>query len=452
MKKISIGAVVVSTLIFTFACYSLAKERSSEVIPGSYIIVFNDDVIDPEDAAGELSSKHGLILGHTYSVALKGCSGDISPRQLKALKADPRVKFIEADLVVHAIPHTKDIKGAKKTTPPTPTSPPPQVLPTGVNRIDAELSLTAKIDGINDLLDVDIAIIDTGVSNTHPDLNFFRGVTILRGIIKDPGGIDDDGHGSHVAGIAAARDNDIGVVGVAPNARLWGVKVLDKNGFGRLSDVIAGVNWVTARAAQIEVANMSLGAQGKSNAFRTAIQNSVNAGIVYVVAAGNSAQDVYGTDGIFNTFDDFIPAAYPEAATVSAMADSDGNPGGLGGTTPWGADDTFATFSNFSRSVILANPVISSGAAIDLAAPGVNILSTWKGTGYATISGTSMAAPHVAGATALYIVVNGKPLNAAGVASVRQALINLGKPQTDPQGFTGDPDPKPEPLVYVGGL
>lgn len=439
--------LIVLALTFTLSGYSLAGERSMEVIPGAYIVVFNDDVIDPESTAKELTSEHGLILGHTYSAALKGCSADVSPRQLKALKADPRVKSVEPDLVVRAI--RSKPKGDGDDPPPPP---PMQVLPTGVNRIDADLSPTANINGINDPLNVDIAIIDTGVSNTHPDLNFFQGVTILRGRTTFPGGNDDNGHGSHVAGIAAARDNDIGVVGVAPNARLWAVEVLDKNGFGRLSDVIAGINWVTARAAQIEVANMSLGAQGKSNAFRTAIQNSVNAGIVYVVAAGNSAQNVYGPDGIFNTFDDFIPAAYPEVAAVSAMADSDGNPGGLGGTTPWGADDTFATFSNFSLSVITNNPVISLGAAIDLAAPGVNILSTWKGTAYATISGTSMATPHVTGAAALYIVVNGKPSNAAGVASVRQALINSGYAQTSPQGFTGDPDPNPEPLANAAGL
>jgi len=250
-----------------------------------------------------------------------------------------------------------------------------------------------------------------------------------------------------VAGIAAAIDNDFGVVGVAPGARLWAVKVLNKWGSGSLSGVIAGIDWVTEHASEIEVANLSLGTVGKSDAFRLALQNSTAAGIFYAVAAGNSRKDVYGDDGTFDTGDDFIPAAYPEVAAVSAIADSDGEPGGLGPSTSWGDDDTLALFSNFSRDVVVDNPVIAYGAAIDVAAPGVDILSTWKGNEYNTLSGTSMASPHVAGRAASYIALHGKPLDAEGVATVRQALISGGALQDGPKGFTLDFDENPEPLV-----
>lgn len=125
-----------------------------------------------------------------------------------------------------------------------------------------------------------------------------------------------------MAGTATALDNGWGVVGVAPGARLWAVKVLDASGSGYLSDVIAGIDWVTQNAGDIEVANMSLGWQGNSVSAREAIQNSVAYGVVYVVAAGNDSEDVYGSDGIFGTSDDFEPASYPEAATISAFTDS----------------------------------------------------------------------------------------------------------------------------------
>lgn len=392
----------------------------AQKIPDNYIVVLRDDVTDPGAVAKNIAQKHGLVLGLVYKHALKGFSATIPPPALDKVKSDARVSFVEQDQLVQAFLHTNNF----------------ETLTTGINRIDAELNPRTDVSS------VDIAIIDTGIWLTHIDLNVLHGVTCAGA--GSPGGNDDNGHGTHVAGIAAAKTNDNkGVRGVAPNAVLWAVKVLDKNGSGTISCVIAGIDYVTANAAQIEVANMSLGCECTTSAGDTAINNSVAAGVTYAVAAGNARpgeppKDVSG----------LWPASNPNVITVSAMGDSDGKCGGQGSPTSDGPDDTFATFSNF-------------GAGVDLAAPGVDITSTWKGDTknpgglYATASGTSMSAPHVAGAAAQYIASNlGKT-----PAQVQSALINSGVPQNrlcntslnnGNGGFTGDPDSSPEPLVYVG--
>ncbi len=441
-KFCMIVTLVLAVALVVQGYHSLEREeRGDQVIPGQFIVVFNDDVANPGGVAQQLSAQHGLTLGHTYSVALKGFSAHIPAKKLGAVESDPRVRFVEPDLVFRVI------RGAAETQPQ-----PLQVIPTGIDRIDADLNDTANIDGNDDRVDVDIAIIDSGVDDTHPDLNFYRGYTATG--VGAEGGNDDFGHGSHVAGIAAAIDNDIGVVGVAPGARLWSAKVLDAYGDGTTSGVIAGIEWVTSHASEIDVANMSIRSTGVSDALRLALQNSVAAGIFYAVSAGNSSKDVYGYDGQFETEDDVIPAAYPEVATISGMVDTDGMPGGLGASSSYGYDDTFASFSNFSAATGYTwsppdYPIDSPGGAIDLAAPGVEITSTWKDNGYNTINGTSMSAPHVAGAAALYISEHGKPANAVDVAAVRQALIDSGALQDSEKGFTGDRDVNPEPLVYV---
>lgn len=414
-------------IVFMFIVVLLNHIATAQVVPGHYIVVFKDNVADANVAAADIVRAHGFNLTHTYSFALKGFAADIPAEKLAALQQDPRVAYVEPDLVVTAFGH---------------------LTPTGVNRIDADLNSIAKIDDVDDRVNVDIAIIDTGIDLDHPDLNVFYDQNFID---RSKRGDDDHGHGTHVAGTAAALDNGFGVVGVAPGARLWALKVLNANGSGSFSDVIAAINFVTSRASEIEVVNMSLGGVGRLDSLRTAIQNCVNAGVVIVVAAGNSSRDVYGPDGVFETSDDTIPAAYPEVMTISAMVDTDGKPGGDGPSSRYGADDTFASFSNFSRSVVPANPVTSPGAAIDCAAPGVDIFSTWKNGGYNTSSGTSMASPHMAGAAALYIVANGRPRNASNVATVRQALINTAQPQTAwRRGLpTGDPDPNPEGMIQV---
>jgi hypothetical protein len=229
------------------------------------------------------------------------------------------------------------------------------------------------------------------------------------------------------------------------------VRVLDNSGSGYLSWILAGIEWVTAHADEIEVANLSLGWQGYSAAAHDAIRASVANGVVYVVSAGNDAQDVYGPDGAFGTSDDFCPAAYPEVAAISAFVDSDGTAGGTGAGTAYGPDDSFATFSNYSASVVTDNPVISPGAAIDLLCPGVSIYSTYKNGGYAWGSGTSMSSPHAAGLAALYIAANGRATDANGVYDIRQALIDNGVFQDSAEGLAieSDPDINPENIGWA---
>ncbi len=209
---------------------------------------------------------------------------------------------------------------------------------------------------------------------------------------------DGHGHGTHVAGTAAAKDNGSGVVGVAPGAPLYSVRVLDNTGSGTTSSVICGIDWVTANGpgtgADIKVANMSLGGSGSddgncgnsnNDAEHKAICRSVAKGITYVVAAGNNNSDLAR----------HIPSAYDEVLTVTAEADFNGQPGGgAAATCRADVDETAADFSNFAGN--------SADEGHTIAAPGVCIRSTWKSGGYNTISGTSMATPHVAGVAALW--------------------------------------------------
>jgi subtilisin family serine protease len=192
--------------------------------------------------------------------------------------------------------------------------------------------------------------------------------------------------------------------------------------------VICGVDWVTAHAADIEVANLSLAGPGPDGsctdgALREAICRSVESGVTYVAAAGNSAVDVSGQ----------VPASYPEVITVSALADFDGLPGGLGkATCTTGRDDTLADFSNY-------------GAGVDLIAPGVCITSTWMGGEYKTTSGTSMASPHVTGAAALYLSDNPGD-SPRVVAAALKAAGNLA------WSAAGDKDTVKETLLNVDVL
>lgn len=384
--------------------------RQSVVVPGRYIVVLRDDVPSAAAVARDLAARHGVAVSHVYEAALKGFAADVPAGRLLALQLDPRVSFVEPDQTAHTFA---------------------QLAPTGVQRIFATSNTNLGINETDEYrIDVDVAVIDTGIAE-HPDLDVVRranctGGGPLKASCADNAGTDGNGHGTHVAGTIGALDNGIGVVGVAPGARLWSVKVLDNSGSGYISWIVAGIDWVTRNRADIEVANMSLGCECSSSALDTAITNSVAAGIVYVVAAGNSNKDART----------FSPANHPDVITVSALADFDGEPGGLAGPTcRTDEDDTLAAFSNW-------------GPRIDIAAPGVCILSTWhNGSGYNTISGTSMAAPHVAGAAAL-LASGDKPTDRSGVLAIRKKLRDSGNVQwTDDSG-----DDVKEPLLDVSNM
>jgi subtilisin family serine protease len=377
--------------------------RSELRIPDKYIVVLKSGA-----QASVVASRHGVVAENTYSSAVQGFSGRLTLRQLLALALDGQIAYIEEDQMVRI---------SNDTVPP------------GIVRVGATVNSKALINTSNlESVNVDIAIIDTGIQLNHPDLNVFRNVSYVAGART---GNDDNGHGTHCAGIAAARDNNAGVVGVAPGARLWAVKVLDRTGNGTISNVIRGVDYVTANAASIEVANMSLGG-GNSATLNNAIANSVARGVVYVVAAGNSNLDAANSS----------PANSPNVICVSAIVDTDGIPGGFGPATGFGADDTFASFSNY-------------GAVVDMAAPGVNILSTYIGSAYAQLSGTSMAAPHVAGAAGLYLAGRVKPTTAAAAAEARAAIIAAGHLQSGPSGLkpgAADKDAFREPILNATNL
>jgi len=381
-----------------------ADRAAPQTAAGSYIVVLKDGA--SAGKAADRARNLGVAVDYVYRSALRGYAGRMSEALVARLANDPRVAWVQRDGVVHATA---------------------QSLPTGVNRVDADLSPTAAIDGVDQRVNVDVAIIDTGIDLDHPDLNVYTAGA--KNCSTGRSADDGNGHGTHVAGTVGAIDDTAGVVGVAPGARVWPVRVLDNSGRGSWSSVICGIDYVTANADKVEVANMSLGGSGSDDgncglsnddAMHTAICNSVGAGVTYVVAAGNSSDDSAN----------HVPAAYDEVITVSALADFNGLPGGgAAATCRSDVDDTFADFSNY-------------GADVDLIAPGVCIESTWKGGGYNTISGTSMASPHVAGGAALYLANN----PGASPATVKSALQTAG---TTDWNNADDPDGTKEKLLNV---
>ena len=413
MRRIAMAAAAVALLAAMSAeaqngrggkgANSAVQLRLTGPIKGQYIVVLRDDVADPAAVANEMARTHGLGRGFLYSNVIKGFSASVPEAALAGLSRDPRVAFIEADQWAHS--------SATET-------------PTGIQRIN----VPSGGWGVGDI-DADVAVIDTGIAD-HPDINKAGHTDCTGGPNLDRwqecntnSGDDGNGHGTHVAGTIGGL-----VTGVAPGARMWGVKVMKNNGSGWYSNVIAGVEWAASNPdVDITVANMSLGG-GDSAALCEAIDGAVAAGVFIAVAAGNSATDASDTS----------PAnckqkhgARAGMMTVSALADSDGNPGG----GPWIAtcrggegEDTLASFSNF-------------GAAVDVIAPGVCILSTWNDGGYNTISGTSMASPHVAGAAALLASMDPQPDPAAMEAAIESAGND---------GWSGDRDSVNEPLLDVG--
>jgi subtilisin family serine protease len=400
-------ASLVSAMALSAAPLPVSAAAAPET--ATYIVQLNPNIRSATRSAAEdqVSRYDGRLVG-VYEHAFKGYTAQLSAEAAEQLRKTPNVLSVEQDAVVTAFAQT---------------------VPTGVRRIFGPANPNLDIDGVDDVrVNVDVAVVDTGVDNTHPDLNVVAQANCVTGVCVNNTGTDDNGHGSHVAGIIGALDNGIGSVGVAPGARIHGVKVLNAAGSGTLSGIAAGIDWVVARASTIEVINLSLGCDGcTSSAISTAITNATNAGITVVVAAGNSHKNASS----------FFPANHPDVVTVSALTDNDGQAGGLGGSTlscrsETDQDDTLAFYSNF-------------GSTIEITAPGTCIYSTWMAGGYNTISGTSMASPHVAGAAGILTSGARKPTNRAGVLAVRSKLIATGN-----TGWTDDSgDGVKEPLLDV---
>jgi len=359
MKKFILGAILLIA-IFGLALFVVQAVAQASDDGGRKIVVFQTGL---NDAAKD------KIIAHAGGAKLKnldliGARAVWVPSRAAAAKltAYPGVVRVDDDVVVEAL-----IRGGISAKPAL--SQPTEVLPWGIDRVDAELVWPSG----NTADPIKVGIIDTGISNTHPDLlaNIKGGVNTINPLKNWN---DDNGHGSHVAGIVAGLDNDIGVIGVGPATDLYAIKVLNRNGSGFLSDVIEGIQWAVAN--KMQVINMSLGTASDIQSFHDAVTLAKGAGIVVVAAAGNSGGSV------------IFPAAYPETIAVSA---TDQN-------------NVIASWS-------------SRGPEVDLSAPGVSIYSTYKGTSYATLSGTSMAAPHVAGSAALTLntLVGSYDANANGV-------------------------------------
>ena len=275
--------------------------------------------------------------------------------------------------------------------------------PEGITRIGGAVT-SVDFSGIG------VAVIDTGVDLDHPDLNVVGSYdAVAESGGSDNGGDDGHGHGTHVAGTIGALADGDGVVGVAPGIDIYAVRVLDDDGAGTYGNIIAGLEWAISQS-DIRVVNMSLGGAGDPSSntmLQDAIQSAIDAGIVVCIAAGNDTTDTAG----------FIPAGYDLGVVVSAY-DS------------YGGDNGFAYFSNY-------------GDAVDIAAPGMTITSTYPDGDYAALSGTSMATPHVAGAAAAYVAKYPE----LSPAEVITDMLNSAE-----DGFTGQGGNNPEPLLDVGAL
>lgn len=426
--------VVIASLAVLIAAHLVAGEGMAPVDAAvdrgqemAEVIVVLEPGADPVAAAHEL----GVTVTHIYRNVFTGFSGSMPQSSVAAARANRAVRNISPDGQVQAEA---------------------QFIPTGVSRVGTPYQPGSTHLSLPSPVDADIAIIDTGIARTA-DLNVVGGKACVKSKSSKARGqgkhkkhkkhrkgkpwVDNNGHGTHTAGIAAAIDNDLGVVGVAPGARLWAVKVLDSHGSGSFSDVICGLDWIYANSQTIDVANMSLSGAGSdgpcdSDPLHQAICNVVVAGVPVVVAAGNE-----GTDASTR-----VPAAFDQVITVSGMADTDGQPGHLGPVSCTSQpDDTFLVFSNF-------------GPDVDIAAPGDCIASTWLKGRLQVFSGTSEATPHVTGAAAefitRYVQQNGVRPSPEQVRT--WLLTTASQPQDSAFGFTGAPDAFPEPILWLQSL
>jgi subtilisin family serine protease len=364
---------------------------NGQAIPGKYIVVLKESAVDigALGQAQTLKAKKGIVaekarglmkgkgissakLERAYGKAILGFSAGLTKPEMEELAKDPNVDFIEPDRIITLAPPPGRGNGGGDD------GGGGQSIPYGITDVGGALDAIGKTAWI----------IDTGIDLDHPDLN----VSTTHGFSaftkgKNAGFDDGNGHGTHCAGTVAAIDNGIGVVGVAAGATVVPVKVLDARGSGSYSGVIDGVDYVAANAAIGDAVNMSLGGP-VSEALDLAVRNAAESGLLFALAAGNESDDA----------NNHSPARANHANiwTVSAKD----------------ADNNFASFSNFG------NP------PVDVCAPGVGINSTWKGGGYNTISGTSMAAPHVCG------------------------LLLFGTSVTGSTTVNNDPDGSPDPNAH----
>lgn len=328
-----------------------AEPKAGDKIEGSYICVFRAGSVGRGSERAEAvrsANAGGGNVKHVYENALQGFAVNASARGVANMQAhNPRIAYCEQDQIASIIDPVDAY--AKPGGGGGGGSQPAQTTPVGITRVGGG---TTSASGT-------AWVIDTGIDLDHPDLN----VDVARSrnfVSRESSPEDLNGHGTHVAGTIAAINNSIGVVGVAPGAKVAAVRVLNRRGSGSYADIIAGVDYVGSVGKAGDVANMSLGG-GASDALDTAVKNAAAKGVVFALAAGNESTSA--------TTKSPARANGPNVYTVSAV----------------NKDDVWASFSNYG------NP------PIDWAAPGVSILSTWLNGGYNTISGTSMATPHVAG-------------------------------------------------------
>lgn len=331
-----------------------AKGSGGDLIPGQYIVVFNDDVRDPPGLARQLVIAHAGSLLFSYSGVLNGFAAKLSDQAVAAMARNPNVAYVEQDQTVSI-----------STTQSNATW--------GIDRIDQRnrpLSGTYTYNATASA--VRVYIIDTGIYTSHTQ---FGGRASNVYDAFGGNGQDCNGHGTHVAGTVGAS-----TWGVAKAVRLRGVRVLNCSGSGSWSGIIAGMDWVRNNHIKPAIANMSLGG-GFSSSVNTAANNLSNAGVFVAVAAGNSNANACN----------YSPASASNVTTVMSSTSSDAK----------------SSFSNY-------------GSCAHLYAPGSSITSTWLNGGTNTISGTSMASPHVAGVAALYKATFGD----ASSSTIRSWLIN----------------------------
>jgi aqualysin 1 len=367
-------AVIVGATVF--AGVAAARPEASA---DRYIVVLKQ-AVNPSAVASLHTQRYGAQVEFVYGHALAGYSAVVPAHRLAALRADENVAYVEAD-------------GEMSTV--------VQTLPWGIDRIDADVSSTLAGNGSGAVTNVNVFVIDTGVDVGHTDLNVVRHVNFAKG--KNG---DCNGHGTHVAGTIAARDDATDVVGVAPGAPITGVKVLGCNGSGSNAGVIAGVDWVTANAVKPAIANMSLGG-GVSQALDDAVRRSAASGVFYALAAGNEATN---------------------ACNRSPARAGAGTNNGIMTTAATDASNAEPSFSNF-------------GSCVDVWAPGVAVLSTRQGGGTTTFSGTSMASPHVGGTGALFLSSNAGASPSAVETALKADAVATGTSSKDGRAIR---------LVYAG--